>query len=332
MSSGTGTGGFGRRNRTEVVASVIGIGRVFLRDISCARVPPSGRTARPTARRAQRRPPPPIGGDGPRRIPRRRVPAGSRRAIDAGDAGPPAAAAAPRGGVPLEGDGERHVQHDRDRGAPMPLRGAEQLGPCPLLDVRGVDDGQAPAPKAHVEDPMEEVEGVVGRALGGGSSAISARNASEERTSVGREVRAGEGRLAARGDADQEDERIGRKDDRRRNGPTAVRVGGRWGCHGARVSPCLSALGVAVRAHLRVGNRRLRLADRARQSASADRGAGLTDEVDLAEVAIRQAPRHITALASGGRGHRAGTPCVEPYSARNRSFSQTGPPIWQHGR
>src|SRR5687767_4469148 len=66
-----------------------------------------------------------------------------------------------------------------------------------------------------------------------------------------------------------------------------------------------SALGVAVRAHLRLGNRGLRRADGAGKGAAADRGAGLTDQVDLAEVAIRQAPRHITTLLGGGRGHRA---------------------------
>src|SRR5688500_499912 len=66
-----------------------------------------------------------------------------------------------------------------------------------------------------------------------------------------------------------------------------------------------SALGVAVRAHLRLGNRGLRRADGAWKGAAADRGAGLTDQMDLAEVTIRQPPRHITTLLGGGRGHRA---------------------------
>src|SRR5688500_14729786 len=67
-----------------------------------------------------------------------------------------------------------------------------------------------------------------------------------------------------------------------------------------------SALCVAVRAHLRLGDRRLRLADGAGQCASADGRARLADEMNLREMAIGQPPGHITTLASGGRGHRAG--------------------------
>jgi len=70
--------------------------------------------------------------------------------------------------------------------------------------------------------------------------------------------------------------------------------------------PEASALGVAVRAHLRVGDRGLRLTDRAGEGSATDRQAGLTHEMDLAEVAIRQAPRHIATLACGGRGHEGG--------------------------
>ena len=66
-----------------------------------------------------------------------------------------------------------------------------------------------------------------------------------------------------------------------------------------------SALAVAVRAHLRVGDRGLRLTGGARQGASADGQAGLADKMDLAEVAIWQPPRHITTLTRGGRRHRA---------------------------
>ena len=210
----------------------------------------------------------------------------------------------------------------------MPLRDLDQLGPRPVLDVRGVDDGQAAATKAHLEQPMQEVERVIGRALGRGI----VRDQGPE--CVGRED-LGRREVPARQTSSSRWRRC-------RSAGRAHRPGGRspekrtdrraMSAVGGVAMERVSALRVAVRAHLRVGNRGLRLADRARQSASADRGAGLTDEVDLAEVAIRQAPRHITALANGGRGHRAGTPCADAHSARNRSFSQTGAPIWQHGR
>lgn len=61
---------------------------------------------------------------------------------------------------------------------------------------------------------------------------------------------------------------------------------------------------VAVRAHLRLGDRGLGLTDGARKRAAADGRARLTDEVDLAEVAIGEAPRDIATLTSGGRGQR----------------------------
>lgn len=61
---------------------------------------------------------------------------------------------------------------------------------------------------------------------------------------------------------------------------------------------------VAVRAHLRLGDRRLRLTDGARERAAADGRARLTDEMDLAEVAIGQTPGDIATLTSGGRGQR----------------------------
>src|SRR5688500_1938393 len=84
------------------------------------------------------------------------------------------------------------------------------------------------------------------------------------------------------------------------------------------------ALRVAVRAHLRIGDRRLGLADGARQRAAADRGAGITDEMHLAEVAIRKAPRHITALTSWGRGHRAGLRLRSPIVPEFRPFHKSG--------
>lgn len=87
--------------------------------------------------------------------------------------------------------------------------------------------------------------------------------------------------------------------------------------------PERSALGVAVRAHLRVGDRGLGLADGPRKGSSADRQAGLTDEVDLAEVTIRQAPRDIATLAGRGGGHEDGLRCADSHVARNRPFSQS---------
>ena len=225
MSSGSGTGGFGRRNRAEW----------WLRSSHRARVP-SGHFARrnarpgttpwpgspsftecaPTAPRGRRRPRPPIEGCGPRRTPRGRGPATSRRAIGAAGGG---RGRRPRGRAPrvsLERDLEGHVQDDRDGGAPVALRGLEQLGTRPFLDVRGVDDGQPSAPEAHLEQPMEEVERVIGRALGRGVIGDQ-RTERVRRENLGRcEVLGGERRLSAGGDADQQDQCIGREDDRRR--------------------------------------------------------------------------------------------------------------------
>lgn len=67
-----------------------------------------------------------------------------------------------------------------------------------------------------------------------------------------------------------------------------------------------SALSVAVRAHLRVGDRRLGLPGRTRERAATDSQARLPDEMDLAEMAIWQPPRDIAALASGCRGQGRG--------------------------
>ena len=85
----------------------------------------------------------------------------------------------------------------------------------------------------------------------------------------------------------------------------------------------VSALGVAVRAHLRLGDRRLRLAGGARECAAADREARLADEMDLAEVAVREAPRHVSALTSGGRGHRAELRLRKPILPDFRPFHKS---------
>ena len=132
-----------------------------------------------------------------------------------------------------------------------------------------------------------------------GSSVMTARSASDESTSVGRKCRAAKVDLplaaipirrtsASAG--------IGRETNRppvvSAVGDDAMRARG-------------SALGVAVRAHLGIGDRRLRLAGRSRERSATYREAGLANEMDLAEVSVRQAPGHVLSLASGGRGHRA---------------------------
>ena len=300
MSSGSGNGGFGRRVRAEW----------WLRSSRRARVPSGHCCARTSQRRLIRAPS--TSSDRTEHVNGREPFVGEGRE----GVGEPAVLAPERRRwrpwcrtkrVALQRNGQRHIEHDRHRGSSVTPRETEQLAPHPLLDVRGVHHGQPAAPEAHLHEPMQKVEGVIGCALrrrvvgDQGAKRVGGEDFGR------REVARSERRLPAGGDADQHDQGIGREVDRRENRPTAVRVGGRWSCHRGR-----SALGVAVRAHLRLGNRRLRLSDRARQSASADRGAGLTDEVDLAEVAIRQAPRHITALTSRGRGHRAGTPVRVP--------------------
>ena len=135
-----------------------------------------------------------------------------------------------------------------------------------------------------------------------------------------------EGRLAARRDAERAATRASSGEGiGRRNGPTAVSSAVGDEAIGGEAS----ALGVAVRAHLRIGDRGLRLTDRAREGSATDRRAWLADEMDLAEVAIRQAPRHIATLACGGRGHRAGLRLRITF-CQKRAFSQIGRPIWQH--
>ena len=220
MSSGSGTGGFGRGNRTEVG----GFGhqhraRVpsghFARvatSLPFARATVTGRA--PTVPRGRRRSHPPIGGRGPRRTPRGRAPAGSRRAIGAGGGAPRAGAAGTsRRAFRSSATSTGTSRTIATAGRRCRLRDPEQLGARPVLDVRGVDDGQPAAPQAHLEQPMQEVEGVVGRALGG--RIVGDQRAERvRREHLGRrEVPVGERALAAGGDADEQDERIGREGD-----------------------------------------------------------------------------------------------------------------------
>ena len=94
----------------------------------------------------------------------------------------------------------------------MAPRRGEQLGACPFLDVRGVHDRQPPAPQPHGEDAVEEVERVIGRALRGRVVGDD-RSQRVRREDLGRrEVPVGEGALATRRDADEQDERIGREE------------------------------------------------------------------------------------------------------------------------
>ena len=140
-----------------------------------------------------------------------------------------------------------------------------------------------------------------------GSSVIMARMASDERISVGAKWRRANVLfpLAAipinRTRPSVRRRSVGETDRPPRSSAAGGLVTGRGS------APC-----VAVRAHLRLRDRRLRLARGSRQGAPADGRAGLADEMHLAEVAIRQPPRHITSLLSGGRGHRADSVCGRP--------------------
>ena len=113
--------------------------------------------------------------------------------------------------VPLQRNRQRHVEHDCHSRSPVTPRDAEQLTPRPLLDVRGVHHGQTAAPQAHLHEPMQEVEGVIGRALR--RRIVGDQRAKRVgRDDLGRrEVARSEGRLPAGGDADQHDQRIGRE-------------------------------------------------------------------------------------------------------------------------
>ena len=53
--------------------------------------------------------------------------------------------------------------------------------------------------------------------------------------------------------------------------------------------------------------------------------------MDLAEVAIRQTPRHITTLTHGSRGHGAELRLREVILPEFRPFHKCPGSIWQHG-
>ena len=112
--------------------------------------------------------------------------------------------------VSPEGDLERQVEDDGDRRTTVSSRHAEQLGTRPRLDVGRVDHGEAATSQAHGEDAMEQVE----RVVGGGLRVRIVGDHGAQR--IGREdlgggeVAAGEGRLAAGRDADQQHQRISR--------------------------------------------------------------------------------------------------------------------------
>ena len=101
----------------------------------------------------------------------------------------------------------------------------EQPGTSPILDVGRIHDGEPATPQPHGQDAMEQVEGILGRGLGvrvvGDDGAQRVRG----EHLGGKKVSSCEGGLAAGGDPDQENERIGRN--RERNEPTAGGVGGR---------------------------------------------------------------------------------------------------------
>ena len=300
------------------MASVIGTGRLFLRDISRARSDLSVVDASPvdllgraqvwTAANPSRSR---EGSESASHRCWRRM----RRGGGRGEA---------RRGIPLQRHRQRHVEDDRDGRPAMLARDGEELGARPVLDVRGVDHGQPAAAQPHREDAVEEVEGVVGGALRARARRRSSRAARRRRGP--RSARSGRRRRCScrwrRSPISRTSASGGRtmapETDRP---PRSSAVGGRR--HGVKGS----ALGVAVRAHLRVGDRGLRLTGGARKGAAADRGAGLADEMDLAEVTIRQAPRHIATLTSGGRGHRAGLRLRKPILPEIAPFHKPAPDL-----
>jgi hypothetical protein len=127
--------------------------------------------------------------------------------------------------VPSQHLGEWQIQDDR-HGRPTVASGdGDQLAARQGLDVRGVDHRQAPAAEPHDQDPVQQVEGVVGGRLG--SRVIGDQGAQLiRREDLGRaEVAPSEGGLAAPGHADQDDQGVAR--DGEENEPTAGIVGGR---------------------------------------------------------------------------------------------------------
>lgn len=124
-----------------------------------------------------------------------------------------------------------------------------------------------------------------------GSSVISARSRSDERTSVGSKWRAAKVDLPDAATPIRRTSASGGREMEAGRPPGSAAVGG--------------VASVAVRAHLRIGDRRLRLSGGTRKSATTHGEPGFADEMDLAEVAIRQAPGHVLALSIWGRGHRA---------------------------
>src|SRR5690606_8807776 len=115
------------------------------------------------------------------------------------------AALAPR--VALHADLERQIEDDADRRHVRPPREREQGPPRLRRDVRRVDHRQAPAAQAPLDDRVEDVEGVAGRALiplvvG------DERPAAIRRDDLGlAEVARRKGRLARAGGSDEDDQR-----------------------------------------------------------------------------------------------------------------------------
>jgi hypothetical protein len=90
---------------------------------------------------------------------------------------------------------------------------------------------------------VQEVEGVVGRALGRRIVGDDAAQRVRREDFGGGEVAPREGRLATGRDADQQDQRIGGEREDRRNGPAAEVVGGRRRSHRDGCQPWASQSG-----------------------------------------------------------------------------------------
>jgi hypothetical protein len=127
--------------------------------------------------------------------------------------------------IPFLADALGQVEHDRDRQAVVLPRQSHQRLAGGLLDVRRVDDGEAPRRQALRRDQVQHLEGV------GRSRLVVLVVGHEAAAEVGREdlgrleVLAREGRLPAARRADEHDERELGDGDLHRS-KTAICVGG----------------------------------------------------------------------------------------------------------
>lgn len=68
---------------------------------------------------------------------------------------------------PIQADCDGNVEHDGHARPPLTLRDPQKLTPAPGLDVRRVNDGEAPPAQPHLEGEVEQRKRILARRLVG---------------------------------------------------------------------------------------------------------------------------------------------------------------------